>query len=92
MKARKPIESTIRYMKYGFVHVERKMYRCPKCGELLSAGPDYQPKYCGECGQKLDFSDAKWESEKILGYKEEESWQRETAGDLLMKTEYTKKR
>lgn len=72
MKARKPIESTIRYKKYGFAYVESKVYRCPKCGDILNAGPNYQPKYCGECGQKLDFSSAKWEPERELGYKEEE--------------------
>lgn len=72
MEAKKPIESTIRYMKYGFVRIESKVYRCPKCGDILNAGPGYQPKYCGECGQKLDFSNAKWEQEREVGYKEEE--------------------
>jgi predicted amidophosphoribosyltransferase len=28
---------------------------CPKCGKPIE--PDYeQPKYCKECGQKLDWS------------------------------------
>ena len=27
---------------------------------------NFQPKYCSECGQKIDFSEVKWEEEKIL--------------------------
>ena len=36
------------------------------CNHVLNAGPNFQPKYCSECGQKIDFSEVKWEEEKIL--------------------------
>ena len=49
--ARKPVVRTEVYRKYGFTYVEHK-----PC----------QPKYCSECGQKIDFSEVKWEEEKIL--------------------------
>ena len=39
---------------------------CPRCNHVLNAGPNFQPKYCSECGQKIDFSEVKWEEEKIL--------------------------
>lgn len=43
---------------------------CPSCGDVLNAGPKYQPNYCSECGQKIDFSGMEWEEEKVLGYVE----------------------
>lgn len=72
MEAKKPIEGKMRYLKYGFVHMESKTYCCPECRKILNAGPNYQPKYCCECGQELDFTEIKWGSDKQIGYKEEE--------------------
>ena len=51
---------------YGFTYVEHKPCYCPRCNHVLNAGPNFQPKYCSECGQKIDFSEVKWEEEKIL--------------------------
>lgn len=66
--AMKPRMEIGRYLKYGFVIMECEHYYCPKCGFALNAGPNYQPKYCSECGQKIDFSGVKWKEEKELGY------------------------
>ena len=64
--ARKPVVRTEVYRKYGFTYVEHKPCYCPRCNHVLNAGPNFQPKYCSECGQKIDFSGVKWEEEKIL--------------------------
>lgn len=64
--ARKPVVRTEVYRKYGFTYVEHKPCYCPRCNHVLNAGPNFQPKYCSECGQKIDFSEVKWEEEKIL--------------------------
>lgn len=68
--ARKPVVRTEVYRKYGFTYVEHKPCYCPRCNHVLNAGPNFQPKYCSECGQKIDFSGVKWEKEKVLGYAE----------------------
>lgn len=68
--ARKPVVRTEVYRKYGFTYVEHKPCYCPRCNHVLNAGPNFQPKYCSECGQKIDFSGVKWEEEKVLGYVE----------------------
>ncbi|RKJ46535.1 hypothetical protein D7X98_04040 [bacterium 1XD8-76] len=67
-KARRPVSKTETYLKYGFVITEIKSYYCPRCGSILSAGPNYQPKYCPECGQKVSFKGIEWKEEKTLGY------------------------
>ncbi|WP_283682724.1 hypothetical protein [Parablautia sp. Marseille-Q6255] len=67
---RKPIVKSQIYLKYGFVRTEEKACYCPKCGNILNAGPNYQPKYCSECGQKINFSKMIWGEEKALGYVE----------------------
>lgn len=68
--ARKPVVRTEVYRKYGFTYVEYKPCYCPRCNHVLNAGPNFQPKYCSECGQKIDFSGVKWEEEKVLRYAE----------------------
>ena len=62
-KARKPIAKKSTYLKYGFEY-----YRCPRCKNILNAGPNYQPKYCDQCGQKINFSGIKWKEDKELGF------------------------
>ena len=62
--ARKPITGTMDYLKHrGLPYSEhRKFSYCPRCKNMLNAGPNYQPKYCSECGQKIDFTEVKWEN------------------------------
>ncbi len=66
--ARKPIPRTETYLKYGFVITEHEYHHCPRCNHILNAGHNYQPKYCGQCGQKLNFSGVKWKEDKELGF------------------------
>ena len=40
---------------------------CPRCGEVLNAGPDYQPNYCERCGQRISFEGVKWKEKKSWG-------------------------
>jgi len=40
-------------------------YDCPNCGETIGQEGEYgenhePPKYCSECGQRLDWSNADW--------------------------------
>lgn len=65
--ARKPIIRRNTYKKFGFVVTLRQYCYCPRCNQVLNAGPDYQPKYCGQCGQHVDFSDVVLEREIELG-------------------------
>ena len=37
--ARKPVVKTRVYQKYGFVYVEDKPCYCPRCRNILNAGP-----------------------------------------------------
>lgn len=67
-KARKTIQKKSTYLKYGFVITEVVSLYCPRCSKIVSAGPNYQPKYCGECGQKLDFKGIVWIPDKELGF------------------------
>lgn len=67
-KARKPIARKINYLKFGFVITEHENHYCPRCNHVLSAGPNYQPKYCDHCGQKLTFSGIRWKEDVQLGY------------------------
>ena len=66
----KPVSKLETYLKYGFVLTETECHYCPRCKNILNAGPNYQPKYCAECGQRLSFKDIEWKREKELGYKE----------------------
>lgn len=36
--------------KVGSVKTGKPCY-CPRCNHVLNAGPNFQPKYCSECGQ-----------------------------------------
>lgn len=67
-KARKPIARKITYLKFGFVISEHENYYCPRCSNVLSAGPNYQPKYCDQCGQKVSFIGIIWKEDKELGF------------------------
>ncbi|WP_251205852.1 hypothetical protein [Acetatifactor aquisgranensis] len=68
--ARKPIARTYTYLKYGFVVTESEKQLCPRCGSTLNAGPDYQPRRCGQCGQRIDYSRVEWKGERTLGFAE----------------------
>lgn len=68
--ARKPVAKKMKYLKFGFVLTEHHCYSCPRCRETLNAGPNYQPRYCDQCGQKINFSDAEWKEDRQLGYAE----------------------
>ena len=63
----KPIIRTENYLKYGFVKTECELYFCPKCNHPLNAGPNYQPNFCSNCGQRMDFSSVVWTKERDLG-------------------------
>lgn len=60
------------YLKYGFVKTETTYYLCPTCGNGLNAGPNYQPKFCDQCGEEISFEGIEWEPDKTLGYAEYE--------------------
>lgn len=68
--ARRPVPRTETYLKYGFAITECELYYCPRCGDGLNAGPNYQPRYCGKCGQKVNFNGTEWKEEKNLGFAE----------------------
>lgn len=67
-QARKPITRIETYLKFGFVITEYECHICPKCGNVLNAGPNYQPNYCEQCGQHITFAEIDWKPERILGY------------------------
>ncbi len=67
-KAEKPVSKIETYLKFGFVITECENHYCPRCGSILSAGPNYQPRYCDQCGQKVSFKGIEWREEKMLGY------------------------
>lgn len=69
-RPKKPILKKSEYLKYDFVIMEREDCLCPKCGNILNAGPGYQPKYCSECGQKINFTGVQWKKDKQLGFAE----------------------
>ena len=69
--AKTPKEQTKRYLKYGFVITEYQALSCPACGHTLNAGPQFQPNYCSECGQKLSYKGIAWRPEKFIGYTED---------------------
>jgi hypothetical protein len=67
-RGKAPIETKQTYFKFGFVITEQQCFQCPKCKKVLNAGPNYQPKYCAECGEKVSFDGIKYWPEKTLGY------------------------
>lgn len=68
--ARKPIPKMDTYLKYGFVITEHENHLCPRCRGVLNAGPNYQPRYCDQCGQKLSFAGTEWKADRELGFME----------------------
>lgn len=64
----KPISKAGTYLKYGFVITEHEFQLCPRCGSTLNAGPNYQPKFCDQCGQQIDFEGIEWKEDRVLGY------------------------
>lgn len=76
---RKPIRTVKTYLKYGYVVTEYEQYQCPRCKKALNAGPQYQPKYCSECGQKISFRDIRWKEDVTLGYVRPEEGRNEYA-------------
>lgn len=66
--ARKPVIKTGTYRKYGVAITLHRYCKCPRCKKILNAGPDYHPKYCDQCGQKVDYSDVVWQKKKEFGY------------------------
>ena len=69
-EARKPFTGTMVYNKYGFVRIQVMTTYCPACRKQLNAGPNYMPKCCSECGQKLDWEGIEWKEDKCLGFVE----------------------
>lgn len=66
----RPLARTRQYLKFGFVITEHEYHDCPRCGGTLNAGPNYQPRYCDRCGQKINFSGTEWKEDKELGFAE----------------------
>ena len=56
-------------IKAGYAaRIGNENHYCPRCNHVLNAGPNYQPKYCDQCGQKLSFSGIRWKEDVQLGY------------------------
>lgn len=68
--AKRPVARNRQYLKFGFVITKHEYHDCPRCGSTLNAGPNYQPRYCDRCGQKIDFSGTEWKEDKEIGYAE----------------------
>lgn len=68
--AKKPICKTKTYLKYGFVIMEHEYHYCPNCEDILDAGPNYQPNYCAQCGQRINFDGTEWKEDRQLGFLE----------------------
>lgn len=66
--AKKPLKRIAVYLQYGFVVTEHEYYHCPRCGGVLNTGPNYQPKYCDRCGQKVAFDGVEWKEDKEIRY------------------------
>ncbi len=67
---RKPKVRTTIYLKFGRVVTECEEYLCPKCGSVLNAGPNYQPKHCEQCGRRISFGGIEWKAEREMGFAE----------------------
>lgn len=70
--ARKPVVKQLTYPKFGFVLVEHDTYLCPKCKKILNAGPNYQPRYCDKCGQRVTFDGIAWREDRERGFVHEQ--------------------
>lgn len=66
----KPVPRVENYLKFGFVIMEHEYDDCPRCKNVLNAGPNYQPSYCSHCGQKIRFNGIGWKEDKQIGYVE----------------------
>ena len=54
------------YLKFGFVPTLTTQVLCDNCNNSLNAGPNYQPKFCPECGAKVpDLSNVEWKNEHV---------------------------
>lgn len=62
--ARKPEVEKRAYLKYGLYPMRSRVCMCPRCFRTLNAGPNYQPKYCDQCGQRLTFEGIEWEKDE----------------------------
>ena len=69
-----PVAEMYEYLKFGFVKTRTQRFRCPSCGDILCAGPNYQPKFCSECGQRLNFDGVVYTEEEFLGYDDDAFW------------------
>lgn len=70
--ARRPVIKVETYCRKG-LYVERATrYYCPHCSHIQSAGPNYQPRYCDRCGQKINFDGIEWKETEFIGYAFEE--------------------
>ena len=67
-----PQVTYMEYLKYGFCKTRCQTFFCPSCGSYLNAGPDYQPKFCSECGQGLDFTGIAYEDDVFLGFEHQD--------------------
>lgn len=63
-----PISEEYVYAKFGFSLTKTTRYRCPRCNAILSAGYNYQPKMCDQCGKALDFKGIVFPEEQHIGY------------------------
>ena len=61
-----PIITKREFLEFGFVPARFQAFICPGCKGILNAGPDYQPKFCPECGLKLDFAGIVFEDIEYL--------------------------
>lgn len=54
------------FLQMGFVPTLTTQVRCDNCNSILNAGPNYQPKFCPECGAKVpDLSKVEWKNEHV---------------------------
>ena len=84
--AMKPIERIANYLKYGFVITEHQYMDCPSCSHTLNAGPNYQPKYCDQCGQRVSFKGIIWKEDRHLGYISEKEAERDAVSGKKKKS------
>ncbi len=66
--AKTPLVEFDTYKKFGNLPTKYQKFICPKCKNVINAGPNYQPRYCSSCGQKLKFDNIEYvnEEHKIL--------------------------
>lgn len=62
-KAEMPYRSFYTYEKFPGKYYCHETWNCPRCRHVLNAGPNFQPNYCDNCGQKLDFNHVEFEED-----------------------------